>query len=615
MENNDKQLDINTPTDYDLAEVPKHTLPTLKRLLGLLAAQKKSLIILLTSVLTGIALYSATPLIMGVAIDRLVNHIRLQGITGNVEALGSILGPPLLILLAAYSLSSLFSFIQEYTMASVGETLVLSIRKQMSEKINKLPLGYYDSKQTGELLSRVTNDLDRVAEVLTTGASQFINAVVTITLSVGLMLLLHPLLTILILLSMAASLWAASWIAGKNFQVASENQTVLGELNGKIEEFYSGNLILKSFNQQEEAARIVEEISQRQYQVSKKAQFLLYAIYPIIRFLTQTGFVMTAIVGGIFVVRGTLTIGTVQAFLQYVNQISEPITQSSYFINSLQTGLASAERVFEFLDEKEENPDTTDFEPVTAPKGTVEFQHVRFGYHPDSLLMKDISFSVNANEMVAIVGPTGAGKTTLVNLLMRFYELNGGKICIDGVDIHSLPKKELRKLIGIVLQDTWLFKGTIAQNIAYGRMDATQKEIVQAAKAARCDHFIRTLEHGYDTILSSEDSSISQGQMQLLTIARAILADPALMILDEATSSVDTRTETEIQKAMSYVMKGKTSFVIAHRLSTIKSADLILVMKDGNIIEKGTHDELLSGDTFYADLYNSQFTAPSNSTN
>lgn len=333
----------------------------------------------------------------------------------------------------------------------------------------------------------------------------------------------------------------------------------------------------------------------------------MFAIYPAIRFLTQLGFVVTAIIGSIFVVNGSMTIGTIQAFLQYVNQISDPITQSSYFLNSFQAALASAERVFEFLDEEEESPDTTSPKYITSPKGAVTFEHVRFGYRSDAILMQDVSISVRPNEMVAIVGPTGAGKTTLINLLMRFYELNGGRILIDGTDIKDLPKRELRKMVGIVLQDTWLFKGTIADNIAYGKMDATCEEIIKAAKAARCDYFIRTLEQGYDTIISSEDGSISQGQIQLLTIARAMLADPALMILDEATSSVDTRTEVEVQKAMAEIMKGKTSFVIAHRLSTIKSADVILVMKNGTIIEKGTHEELLAQDTFYADLYHSQF--------
>jgi ATP-binding cassette subfamily B protein len=600
----EKQTPVNA---YESMDTPKNTKAVIRQLLGQLMQQKKALIVIITATLASIGLYTATPLILGIAIDRLLDGIKEHGYGGSFGLLADILGMPLLVLLLAYLLSSFFSFVQEYTMASVGETLVLSLRKKMSEKITKLPLSYYDTQQNGELLSRITNDLDKVAEVLKTGSLQFANAIINITISIILMFTLNPFLTVLILAAMSISVFATKWISGRNFEIAAKNQSILGELNGKIEEFYTGNLIIKSFNQQEEVKKTVREISERQYQANKKSQFVMFAIYPAIRFLTQLGFVMTAIVGGIFVVNGRITIGIIQAFLQYVNQISDPITQSSYFLNSLQAALASAERVFEFLEEEEEVSDTISPKHIFSPKGAVEFQHVRFGYHPDTILMKDVSFTVRPNEMVAIVGPTGAGKTTLINLLMRFYELNGGRILVDGTDIKDLPKSELRKMVGMVLQDTWLFKGTIAENIAYGKMDATREEIIQAAKAARCDHFIRTLVKGYDTVISSEEGSISQGQMQLLTIARAMLANPSLMILDEATSSVDTRTEVEVQKAMAQIMKGKTSFVIAHRLSTIKSADLILVMKSGTIIEKGTHEELLTGNTFYADLYNSQF--------
>lgn len=351
----------------------------------------------------------------------------------------------------------------------------------------------------------------------------------------------------------------------------------------------------------------VKAISQRQYEANKKAQFVMFAIYPVIRFLTQLGFVMTAIVGGILVVNNTMTIGIVQAFLQYVNQISEPITQASYFLNSFQSAMASAERVFDVLDEEEERPDHSTLQELPKTRGAVTFEEVQFGYIPEKMLMKGVSLSVKPNEMVAIVGPTGAGKTTLVNLLMRFYELNGGRILIDDTDIQELSKSQLRKIVGMVLQDTWLFNGTIAENIAYGKMDATREEIVAAATASRCDHFIRTLPQGYDTVIAGEDGSLSQGEMQLLTIARVMLVNPTLLILDEATSSVDTRTEVAIQNAMAKIMEGKTSFVIAHRLSTIKSADMILVMKDGDIIEKGTHKGLLAGETFYRQMYESQF--------
>lgn len=603
-QNKEKQNDSRS---FEMEDIPKDSNAAIKRLLRLLMQQKGPLFLILFSTLVSIGLFAVTPLILGRATDALIQGIGEKGFGGGFDILADILQGPILLFLAAYLASSLFAFVQEYTMASVGEKLVLSLRKRISEKITKLPLRYFDSHQTGELLSRTTNDLDKVAEVLKTGLLQFINAVFGIILSILIMLSQSPFLTLLILAALSISVFATKWISAKNFVVAAENQAVLGELNSNIEEFYTGNLIIKSFNQQEEVTKTICEISERQYAANKKAQFILYAIYPAIRFLTQLGFVVTAIAGGIFAVNGSITIGTVQAFLQYVDQISNPITQSSYFLNSLQAALASAERVFAFLDEEEEVPDIASPKHITAPQGAVSFEHVRFGYHPGTILMQNVSLTVRPNEMVAIVGPTGAGKTTLINLLMRFYELNGGRILIDGTDIKQLSKSELRRMVGMVLQDTWLFQGTIAENIAYGKMEATREEVVQAAQAARCDHFIRTLEKGYDTVISSEDGSVSQGQMQLLTIARAMLANPALMILDEATSSVDTRTEVEVQKAMAKIMKGKTSFVIAHRLSTIKSADLILVMKNGTIIEKGTHEELLTGDTFYADLYNSQF--------
>lgn len=611
MKKNKTQNKENIKTGYENEDMPKDTTAAIKRLFGLLLEQKTALIIIIFSTIMSIGLYAATPLILGKAIDQLIQGISEKGFGGSFHVLYGIIRGPIVLFLVSYLTSSLFAFFQEYTMAGVGEKLVLALRKKMSDKITRLPLNYYDTHQTGNLLSRVTNDLDRVAEVLKTGSLQFINAIFNISISIVVMLTQSPLLTVIIMAAMSISVFATKWISKKNFEVAAENQNILGILNGSIEEFYTGNLIIKSFNQQKEVINTVREISERQYAANKKAQFVMFAIYPAIRFLTQLGFVVTAIVGGIFAAAGSITIGTIQAFLQYVNQISDPIAQSSYFLNSLQAALASAERVFEFLDEEEEVPDTHAPKHIAEPKGAVSFEHVRFGYRPDAVLMEDINLTVHPNEMVAIVGPTGAGKTTLINLLMRFYELNGGRILIDGIDIKDLPKSELRKTVGMVLQDTWLFQGTIADNIAYGKMDATREEIIQAAKAARCDQFIRTLEKGYDTVISSEDGNISQGQMQLLTIARAMLANPALMILDEATSSVDTRTEVEIQKAMHQIMKGKTSFVIAHRLSTIRSADMILVMKNGTIIEHGTHKELLAADTFYANLYNSQFAAGS----
>ncbi len=603
----EKNTQDRSGLDPEMADAPQNTRKTIKRLIALLLEQKVAVVLIILSTLLSIGLFAVTPLIMGWAIDALIDSLRVNGPGGGFAELAEIIGVPLMLLAAAYLLSACFSFVQEYTMASVGEKLVLSLRQKISEKITRLPLRYYDSHQTGDLLSRTTNDLDRVAEVLKTGLLQFINGMVNIAVSIVVMLSLNVFLTVLILLAMSISVVVTKWISAKNFKVALDNQSALGELNSQIEELYTGNLIIKTFNRQEAVQGTVKAISQRQYEANKKAQFVMFAIYPVIRFLTQLGFVMTAIVGGIMVVNNTMTIGIVQAFLQYVNQISEPITQASYFLNSFQSAMASAERVFDVLDEEEELPDHSTLQELPKTRGAVTFEDVQFGYIPEKMLMKGVSLSVKPNEMVAIVGPTGAGKTTLVNLLMRFYELNGGRILIDDTDIQELSKSQLRKIVGMVLQDTWLFNGTIAENIAYGKMDATREEIVAAATASRCDHFIRTLPQGYDTVIAGEDGSLSQGEMQLLTIARVMLVNPTLLILDEATSSVDTRTEVAIQNAMAKIMEGKTSFVIAHRLSTIKSADMILVMKDGDIIEKGTHKGLLAGETFYRQMYESQF--------
>ena len=607
MNNNEETIFKAPIDDFDDVGKPQNTKHALTRLILLLAMQKKEIILILFTVIISVALFAATPLILGSAIDLLVNHITSHGFTSDFSVLSALLGKTIGILLFAYITSSALTYVQEYFMASIGEKLTLTIRKQMSLKMTKLPLKYFDSHQTGDVLSRVTNDLDKVAEILKIGLLHFATSTLNITISLVIMMFTSPTLTMIVLITLSISIAATGWISGKSFTASSDNQATIGELNSRIEEYYSGNLIIKSFNQQKEVIDIVAEVSERQYKANRKAQFVVYAIYPLILFLTQITFVTTAILGGIFVVNGTMTIGMVQAFLQYVNQVSEPITSSSYFLSSLQAALAAVERVFEFLDEEEEPAESITPKHIINPNGNVEFKNVKFGYSSDKTLMHDVNFCVKPNEMVAIVGPTGAGKTTLINLLMRFYELHDGKILIDGIDIKELPKGELRKMVGMVLQDTWLFEGTIAENIAYGKMNATHEEIVLAAKAARCDHVIRTLKDGYNTIISSENSSLSQGEVQLLTIARAMLANPTLMILDEATSSVDTRTEVEIQKAMKKIMEGKTSFVIAHRLSTIKSANIILVMNNGDIIEKGTHEELLNQNGFYADLYNSQF--------
>lgn len=594
--------------DADMIDKPKDTKATFKRLMHEFARQKFRLIMIVVCTFISSLLLVTMPILMGRGIDIIIATIKKFGMSvAGLNHLMTSLSLPVIGLVIVALLSCIMAFIQQYLMATVGEVLVLDLRKHISEKITKLPLQFFDTHKTGDFISRTTDDLEKVAEVVQTGAIQLISAFFNIVITITVMLILNPLLTLIALSSLLLASVATVFFSKQSEKSFADNQKTLGELNAKVEEFYTGNLIIKTFNKQQDSIDEIAQLNNSQYRAHKKAQFINYAIYPSIRFLTQIGFIVTAIVGGLFVVGGQMTIGTIQAMLQYINQISEPTTQATYVVNSLQAALAGAERVFEILDEKEQLPDTQDAldAPITA--GKVCFDHVKFGYNPDKILMNDISLAVEPNKTVAIVGPTGAGKTTLVNLLMRFYELNGGQITINGVNIKDIKRGQLCRMIGIVLQDTWLFEGSVADNIAYGKMNATREEIVAASTAARCDHFIRTLPEGYDTIISSEASAISQGQMQLLTIARAMLASPAIMILDEATSSVDTRTEMEIQKAMNEIMKNKTSFVIAHRLSTIKSADLILVMKNGTIIEKGTHLELLSGDTFYANLYNSQF--------
>ncbi len=588
-------------------DIPQNTKKTIKRLMSHLAPQRKKLTIVGVSALLSSAAYAAMPLIVGVAIDNLVNAIRsFDGSVGILSAVTNALAIPVLLLILASIASSLLSYMQQYIVASIGENLTLSLRRDISEKINKLPLRYFDSHKTGDVMSRVTNDLEKVSMVMQVGFMQFISSCFTIILTIIAMVILNPKLSLLVLIFVGISAIATNFVSQLSQRYYAENFAVMGALSGKIEEVYSGNRIIKVFNQQSDVIEEISQLNHKQFEANRKAQFVDYAIYPTIRLLSQLGFVATAIVGGIMTLSGQISLGGIQAFLQYVNQISEPVTQASYVIMSLQSAIAGAERVFELLDEEEE---ITDSASSTFPisNGRVTFENVKFGYTPERTLIKNLNLEVKPNEMVAIVGPTGGGKTTLINLIMRFYELNGGLISIDGVNITEISRSALRRQIGMVLQDTWLFEGTIAENIAYGKMDATREEIVAAAKAACCDHFIRTLPQGYDTVISSETSNVSQGQMQLLTIARAMMTNPTIMILDEATSSVDTRTEVEIQKALSKLMKDKTSFVIAHRLSTIQNADMILVVKDGDIVERGNHESLLAQNGFYASLYYSQF--------
>jgi len=588
-----------------ISEKPKDFKKTGIRLFKLLMEQKKRFIVIITSAVCFATLMAVAPLILGWGLDAIITLIRTGQVT--FENLSAALLHPILLLLLTWGGVSLFSLLQEYTMASVAETLTLRLRKTLTDKLNRLPMKFFDQYKTGDVLTRATLDLDKVSEVLQVGLMQMISAFLSIVIGLGLMIYLSPLLTLGIVVILLISLVLTNYLAHKNQEYFSENQAALGAVGTKAEENYSGNLLIKAYNRQKETAEELDELNEAQFQAFKKAQFVSFAINPLIRLINQLGFVTSAVVGGIMVINGQLSIGLVQAYLQYVNQVSEPITQVSYVINSLQSAFAALERIFEILDQDEEKEEMMSVSVPEELRGEVTFKHVAFGYTPERLLMEDVNFKVKPKQMVAIVGPTGAGKTTMINLLMRFYELTGGQIEVDGKNISHFSRAAIRQKFGMVLQDTWLFEGTVAENIAYGNPDATRQEIVQAAKDAQCHHFIRTLPNGYDTIISSDGSQISQGQQQLLTIARAILANPQLLILDEATSSVDTRTEGMIQQAMDQLTAERTSFVIAHRLSTIKNADLILVMRDGSIIEQGSHRSLMEKGDFYANLYNSQF--------
>lgn len=558
--------------------------------------------------LIGNLLIVAMTYIMAIGIDNLLEAIKRVGLKGMTLPLveEALLGPVLLLILFSI-ISSITSFIQERAMASLSERVTLRIRKEVTKKFKTLPMAFFDNHQVGDIISRSTTGLNQLSQVLLTGINQFFTSVVTILFAGIMLFYIDAKLTILVLLLIGGSTFMTTKIANKNKVFADQSQAELGQLNNKMEEYLAGNLVTKTFNQQQNAEKTIDAVNQQHYRAFKKAQFLNFAIYPAIRFINQLAFIISAIFGAMLVLSGGITIGFLQAYLQYINQISEPISTASYVINSIQAAMASIDRIFVILDEADEQPEASHLETISSPKGAIEFKNVQFGYTPEKILMKNVDFSVQPKKTVAIVGPTGAGKTTLVNLLMRFYEINQGAITFDGIDITKLSRQNLRNLFGMVLQNTWLFEGTVADNIAYGKKDASREEIIEAAKIAQCDHFIRTLPQGYDTIISSENGALSQGQQQLLTIARIILANPPVVILDEATSSVDTRTEAHIQKAMETVTENRTSFVIAHRLSTIENADLILVMKNGDIIEKGTHQELLQAPTLYASLYNSQF--------
>lgn len=589
-------------------ERAKNAKGTTRRLIKHLSKQKFKFLAILISVLISSFLTIAAPLVMGKAIDQLYKVAKESIESGtkfnmNISAITGTIG----ILLIIYLLTSLFKYFEQYMMSGIAQNLTLGLRKDLSHKLNHLPLKYYDSHKKGDILSRATNDLERISDSLQEGLMQLITSVVTITIAIIIMVTINPIITLIAMMMLGVSMLITTRISHKIEHYFAENQRILGELNSSIEETFTGQLIIKAFSREKESLEAFRDMNEKLYDANRKAQFYTYSIAPFIRVIEKIGYVIIAVVSGVFAVQGTMTLGSIQAFLQYVNMCSEPMTEISYILNMLQSAVAASERVFEIMDEVEETPDTPNTKLIENPKGKVVFEHVRFGYSNEAILMKDININLKAGDKIAIVGPTGAGKTTLVNLLMRFYEIQGGRITIDGVDIKEMSRSSLRTMFGMVLQDTWLFHGSIKDNIGYGCPDASLEEVVLAAKAARADHFIRTLPQGYETILDEDGSNVSQGQKQLLTIARAILANPSILILDEATSSIDTRTEVEIQKAMKNLMKGRTSFVIAHRLSTIRDADLILVMQKGTIIEQGKHQELIDKKGFYEELYNSQF--------
>lgn len=570
----------------------------------LLKGQKWKVLFVVFACLVGSILYTVQPWFMGNAIDNIVALISgndFSDITFAME-MTAILKPIVLILIAAV-LSWVFSYIAERIMADVSEQTALYLRKQVSHKLTRLPLRFYDQTKVGEILSMTSTDIDKISEILVIGFNQFMLAFFDLICGIAIMLYISPTLTLIVLAVLVVSLTSTYFISRANQKAFNKNLATLAEYNAVSEELYSGAMLIKAFNTQAASEEKIHEANEKQYKAHLKAQFMNYVIYPVIRIINQAAFIISALIGAIMVIQGNMTLGVVQAYLQYVSQVSEPVTQFSFVINYLQAALAAVERVSEILNAEEETEEPANPVILEAPKGEIEFRHVSFGYLPGKTLMKDVSFTAKANQTIAVVGPTGAGKTTLVNLLMRFYEVNGGQILFDGKSTQGMTRQYLRSLLGMVLQDTWLFRGTVAENIAYGKKDATREEIVAAAKLAQCDSFIRTLPDGYDTIISSEQSVLSQGQQQLLTIARAALANPNVMILDEATSSIDTITEQRIQKALAELMKNRTSFIIAHRLSTIRNADLILVMRDGDIIETGTHEELLSWDSFYSKLY------------
>lgn len=598
-------------TPEEELEVPKDTWGTVRRLWHAAAGERWRFGVVIAAILAYTGFHVAAPAYSARVIDVLWTNIQAAFAEGRAFTVGwETGGRELATYFGIWTGACALYSVQCFVMAGFAEKLNLSLRRSIAEKLSRLPLKFYDGHKPGEVVSRATNDLDKMSEVLQTGLLKLMSAVGTIIGALYMMLRYSVLLTAIFLVFAFVSTLITKGVSKWTLKLAAERQRYVGELTATVEEAYSGRLIIKSFNREGSSSQRVHELSDKLARASRRADFATNAISPLIRFIIRLAQVLIAVVAGGMLVGGQITIGVFQAFFQYIHQASEPLTQLSFTINTLQNALASVERVFDILDEEEVEPDPLPEVAARLPaavEGRVDFSRVRFGYNPEKPLMRDVTFHVKPGQKVAIVGATGAGKTTLINLLMRFYEIGGGSIELDGVDTHAMARPDLRANFGMVLQDAWLFDGTIAENIAYGRPDATREEIVRAAEMAHVDHFVRTMPQGYDTHIENDAETISQGQRQLLTIARVILCDPAILILDEATSSVDTRTERDIVQAMETLMHGRTSFVIAHRLSTIVDADLILHMRAGTIIEQGTHEELLAENGPYADLYRSQF--------
>lgn len=581
---------------------------TMKKLWVYLKPYSLSIAIVILFAIGSAAFSIVGPKILGKATTKIFEGL-VQKITGVPDAsidFGYI-GNIAMILVVLYLVSSLFGIIQSFIMSGVAQKVSYNLRKQISEKMDTLPLNYFDTRTNGEVLSRITNDVDTVNQTLNQSLSQIITSVVTLIGVLIMMFSISWIMTLATFIILPVSMVLISLVVKKSQKYFKSQQEYLGHLNGQVEEVYGGHNIMKAFNREEASTKDFDELNNTLYKSAWKSQFLSGMMMPIMSFVGNLGYVLVSILGGWLTIKSVITVGDIQAFIQYVRSFNQPISQMAQVANIMQSTAAAAERVFEFLDEEDEVKDPVNSVDPSEIRGEVEFEDVHFGYNEDKIIINDFSVDVKPGQKVAIVGPTGAGKTTIVKLLMRFYDINSGSIKIDGHDIRDFKRADLRNLFGMVLQDTWLFNGTIMENLRYGRLDATDAEVKEAAKAAHVDHFVKTLPDGYNMVLNEEASNISQGQKQLLTIARAFLKDPKLLILDEATSSVDTRTELLIQKAMEKLMEGRTSFIIAHRLSTIRDADLILVMKDGDIVEQGNHEELLEKGGFYSSLYNSQF--------